>query len=293
MNEEAINEINTTDENCSGSCATCGSTSCSEKQAPTPRYARCIVALASGKGGTGKSVMACLLAGELRQLGCTVGILDADLACPAIPMLMGSEALADSDESHVFPVTAANGVRYISMGNIYDKPESPLLWYGKDQAGGAQYFYTDVQWEDPDVLIVDMPSGFGDIPLQLYTVIPFDAAVLVGTPDPVCDRMLKKTRALLQMVYVPVMGVIENRVPDAQTAAEHAEAVGARLLAAFPEDEPLARAAAAGALYGRSAAGLRPLAGALKEIAQRSGALNEAASAAATDVGQRTAEPAQ
>ena len=255
-------------EDCTGSCSTC-SANCSGKSEPTPRYAKCILAVASGKGGTGKSTMACLLAGQLRQVGKKVGILDADLACPSINMLLGNETLADSDDKRVFPVTAENGVEFISMGNVYDKPESPLLWYGKDQASGALYFYTDVAWEGLDVLIVDMPSGFGDIPLQLYTTIPFDAAVLVGTPDAVCDRMLKKTKSLLQMVYIPILGVIENRVPDAQAAQAHAEAVDARLLAAFPEDAPLARAGAEGKLTQRKAEGLNPLAAAICELAEK------------------------
>ena len=265
-----IQRVDQTAESCVGDCASC-SASCSGGQ-PTPRYAKCIVAVASGKGGTGKSVVTCLLATELRRLGRNVGILDADLACPAIGMLYGNETPADSDDKKVFPVTAANGVQFISMGNVYDKPESPLLWYGKDQGSGALYFYTDVEWKDLDVLLVDMPSGFGDIPLQLYTTIPFDTSILVGTPDAVCDRMLLKTKALLNMVYIPPLGVIENRVPDADTAKAHAEAVGLRLLAAFPEDAPLAKAADEGALTARKAPGLALLAQAICELADRQNA---------------------
>ncbi len=251
---------------CTGDCASCGA-SCKEGK-PTPRHAKCIVAVASGKGGTGKSVMTCLLAGELRRLGCSVGIMDADLACPAIGLLHGNESPADSDDKLVFPVSAENGVQYISMANIYDKPESPLLWYGKDQAGGAMYFYTDVDWQDPDVLLVDMPSGFGDIPLQLYTGIPFDAAILVGTPDSLCDRMLKKTKNLLTMVYIPVLGVIENKTGDAESAQQHAKNCDLRLLAAFPTDGPLALAAEQGQLASRRAPGLTALARILSDMAE-------------------------
>lgn len=243
---------------CSGNCSSCGS-DCDSRV--TPRMAKKIIAIYSGKGGTGKSVITALLAGELARLGKRTAILDGDMAGPTIHLLYGKEDPAGSDDKLVFTVPAGNGVEFISMGNIYDKPDQPLLWYGKDMAAGLQYFYTDVKWEYPDVMLVDMPSGIGDVPLQGYTVIPFDLAICVSTPCNLSDYMARKTTNLLKMVMIPPLGVVENMITEeSQSAEEHAQALDLPLLAQVAYDPMLALAADFGKIAEVQAPALRPLA---------------------------------
>ncbi len=227
---------------CSGNCSGCSSDcgSCGENTDLTPRLAKKIFAVFSGKGGTGKSTVTVLLASALAKRGLKVGILDADLAGPSIPHMLGRTDLADSDSERVFTISCGNGIEYISMAAVQDDPEKPLLWYGKDQAVGALYFYSEVKWSaDLDVLLVDMPSGIGDIPLQIYTIIPFDGSILVAEPTQLCDLVSKKSVNLSEMVFIRVLGVIENRITDFDDAKAHAEVLGLPLVAALPYDPML------------------------------------------------------
>ncbi len=244
---------------CSGNCSSCSS-DCGDSKV-TPRKAKKIIAVYSGKGGTGKSVITALLAGELTRMGKRVAILDGDLTGPTIHLLYDKQDPAGSDDKLVFPVPAGNGVEFSSMGNIYEKTDQPLLWYGKDLAAGILYFYTDVKWDDPDILLVDMPTGIGDVPLQAYTVIPFDGAVCVSTPSNISDYMARKTTNLLRMVMIPVLGVVENMVMEtSQDVPEHAKALDLPLLAQVEYDPMLALAADFGKLAEVQAPALTPVA---------------------------------
>lgn len=228
---------------CSGNCSGCSS-DCSgcggEESDLTPRLAKKIFAVFSGKGGTGKSTVTVLLAAALAKRGLKVGILEADLTGPSVAHLLGSSKLAESDNERVYTVKCENGIEYISMAAVQDDPEKPLLWYGKDQAVGALYFYSEVKWSDDlDIMLVDMPSGIGDIPLQIYTIIPFDGSILVAEPTKLCDFVSKKSVNLSEMVFIRVLGVIENRITDFDDAKAHAEVLGLPMVAALPFDPML------------------------------------------------------
>jgi Mrp family chromosome partitioning ATPase len=227
---------------CSGNCSGCTSDCANNENSDlTPRKAKKIYAVFSGKGGAGKSTMTCLLASALAKRGLKVGILDADLTGPSVSHLMGKADLADSDNERVFTVKADNGVEFISMAAVQDGAEKPLLWYGKDLAVGALYFYSEVKWSDDlDVMLVDMPTGIGDVPLQIYTIIPFDGAICVATPSRLCDFVAKKSIALSEMVYIHVLGVIENMASDEEDAKAHAEELGVPMVACVPFDPMLA-----------------------------------------------------
>lgn len=230
---------------CGGKCDSCSS-KCSEQQddQKTPKKARRIVAVFSGKGGTGKSVTTCLLADKLQKMGKKVAVLDADLANPSIHYLYGKVEPCGADGQNLLPMTADSGVQFISMGNVEKDAGQPLLSYGKDIAEGALYFYLNVKWaEDLDFMLVDMPSGIGDVPLQIGTIIPFDGAVCVSNPSDLCDFLVKKSVGLMKMIMIPVVGVVENKAYLAAEGgeillgtdpAEHAEAIGAPLAAVVP-----------------------------------------------------------
>lgn len=229
---------------CSGNCAGCSSDcgSCGQEDPNlTPRLAKKIYAVFSGKGGTGKSTVTALLACQLAARGLKVGILDADLTGPSIPHLLGKNELAQSDDERVYTIKCENGVEYISMAAVQDEAKKPLLWYGKDLAVGALYFYSEVKWSDDlDVMLVDMPSGIGDIPLQIYTIIPFDGSILVAEPTQLCDFVSRKSAVLSEMVYIHILGVVENKVTDVEDAKAHAEAIELPMVAAIPYDPMLA-----------------------------------------------------
>ena len=230
---------------CDGKCGTCSS-DCDSRQEDqkTPKKAARIVAVFSGKGGTGKSVMTCLLADKLQRMGKRVAVLDADLENPSVHYLYGNLQHCQTEGDKVLPLTADSGVVFISQGNVERDPGQPLLQYGQDIAVGALNFYLNVKWpENLDFMLIDMPSGIGDVPLQIGTIIPFDGAVCVSNPSDLSDYLVKKSVGLMKMIMIPVLGVIENRTclqTEAGTIllgtdpAEHAQAINVPLLASVP-----------------------------------------------------------
>lgn len=229
---------------CGGNCSSCSSQCDGADSDKTPKKATRIVAIFSGKGGTGKSVMTCLLADALQRMGKKVAVLDADLENPSVHYLYGKIESCRSDGKNLLPLKAESGVEFISMGNVEEKPDQPLLSYGKDIAVGALYLYTNVKWsEDLDFMLIDMPSGIGDVPLQIGTIIPFDGSVLVANPSDLCNFLATKSVNLMKMIMIPVVGVIENKthlntgdgtVLLGTDPADHAKALGLNLLAAVP-----------------------------------------------------------
>jgi Mrp family chromosome partitioning ATPase len=230
---------------CGGNCSSCSS-KCDQEKADqkTPKKAARIVAVFSGKGGTGKSVMTCLLADGLQKMGKKVAVLDADLENPSIHYLYGKAEPCNADGQNLLPMKADSGVEFISMGNVEKDATQPLLSYGKDIAEGALYFYLNVKWsEDLDFMLIDMPSGIGDVPLQIGTIIPFDGAVCVANPSDLCDMLTTKSVNLMKLIMIPVLGVVENKTSiDLENGSillgtepeEHAKALKLPLLASVP-----------------------------------------------------------
>lgn len=230
---------------CGGNCSSCAS-KCDQEQTDekTPKKAARIVMIFSGKGGTGKSVITCLLADKLQKMGKKVAVLDADLENPSIHYLYGKPQPAAEEGEQLLPLKADSGVEFISMGNVEKDPSQPLLSYGKDIAEGALYYYLNVKWsKDLDFMLVDMPSGVGDVPLQIGTIIPFDGAVCVSNPSDLCDFLSLKSVNLMRMIMIPVLGVIENKtilqledgaVRLGTEPKDHAEALDLNLLAEVP-----------------------------------------------------------
>ncbi len=230
---------------CGGNCSSCSSgCESSNSSDKTPKKAARIVAIFSGKGGTGKSVMTCLLADKLQKMGKKVAVLDADLENPSIHYLYGKVDACGSDGEKLLPLKADSGVEFVSWGNVEKDSTQPLLSYGKDIAEGALHFYMNVKWSDDlDFMLIDMPSGIGDVPLQIGTIIPFDGSVLVSNPSDLCDFLVNKSINLMKLIMIPVVGVIENKaflqledgvVMLGTDPAEHAQVLKLPLLATVP-----------------------------------------------------------
>lgn len=169
---------------------------------------RNIVAVASGKGGVGKSTVAVNLAIALAQEGARVGLLDADIYGPNIPMMMGAGRLAPPVNNRIIP-TEAHGVRLMSIGFLVP-PDQPIVWRGPMLHNALRQFLNDVDWGELDYLIVDMPPGTGDVQLSLAQSTPLSGGVIVTTPQDVALADARKGLAAFQKLDVPVLGIIEN-----------------------------------------------------------------------------------
>src|SRR5579863_9407777 len=168
-----------------------------------------LVAVASGKGGVGKTTVAVNLAIALKNLGATVGLLDADVYGPNVPLMLGSnEQPKMLDERTIVPVQAY-GVKMISMGLL--KPgDKPLVWRGPMLHSVMQQFLRSVRWGQLDYLIVDLPPGTGDVQLSLIQTVAVGGAVVVTTPSVVALADVRKAVEMFRQVNVEILGVVEN-----------------------------------------------------------------------------------
>ena len=170
---------------------------------------RRILAVASGKGGVGKSTVAVNLALALHSLGNKVGLLDADVYGPSVPLMMGTEATPRASQNKkIYPVEKY-GVSLISMGFFLDD-QSPVIWRGPIVMSIVRQFLRDVIWNDLDYLIVDLPPGTGDIVLTLTQEVPLHGGVVVTTPQDVALLDVQRGIGMFKQVNVPILGVIEN-----------------------------------------------------------------------------------
>ena len=167
------------------------------------------IAVASGKGGVGKSTVAANLAVALQRSGATVGMLDADIYGPSQQLMMGCrDKPRVNAEEKIVPVDG-NGVKVMSLGFLMD-PDQPVIWRGPMVMKALQQFIEDVEWGELDYLIVDLPPGTGDAQLTMTQEVPLDGAVIVTTPQDVALIDARKGLAMFRKVSVPVLGIIEN-----------------------------------------------------------------------------------
>lgn len=168
-----------------------------------------IIAVASGKGGVGKSTTAANLALALRALGHSVGLLDADIYGPSMPRMMGIQGRPDSPDGKVLTPMRAFGLSVMSMGFLVDE-ETPMIWRGPMVQSALTQMLRDVAWGELDVLVVDMPPGTGDAQLTMAQQVPLAGAVIVSTPQDIALLDARKGLNMFRKVDVPVLGIIEN-----------------------------------------------------------------------------------
>ena len=250
---------------CSHNCSTCGE-NCSERQDLTAplnpgSHIQRVIAVMSGKGGVGKSLVTSTLASAAAKLGKKVGILDADITGPSIPKAFGLHDRAVGDDAGIYPVPAPGGIKVMSLNLLTPDETDPVVWRGPVIAGAVKQFWTDVVWGELDYLFVDMPPGTGDVPLTVFQSLPVDGIIMVTSPQDLVSMIVTKAVKMAHMMSVPVLGVIENysyfKCPDC--GKEHkifgeshldevAKATNLNVLARLPMDPAFAAAADNGTL---------------------------------------------
>jgi ATP-binding protein involved in chromosome partitioning len=175
-----------------------------------PKVVKNVIAVASGKGGVGKSTTSINLAAALTQEGARVGILDADVYGPSLPTLLGTKNVqpGSPDNKNIFPVIS-NGIQTMSIGYLVDE-DSATIWRGPMASRAFQQLYNETLWDELDYLIVDMPPGTGDIQLTLAQNMPVTAAVIVTTPQDLALADAIKGIAMFNKVHINVLGIVEN-----------------------------------------------------------------------------------
>lgn len=236
-----------------------------------------VIAVMSGKGGVGKSLVTELLAVAASRRGLKTAILDADVTGPSIPTAFGlaERAVADG-EGGILPCRTQGGIGVMSLNLLVDDPKSPVVWRGPVIAGAVKQFWSEVVWGDVDVMFVDMPPGTGDVPLTVFQSLPVAGAVVVTSPQDLVQLVVEKAVRMADMMKVPVLGLVENmssfKCPDCgkvhevfgpSKAAEMAAAHGIGAVASVPIDPALAAAVDAGTVELADVSFMKPILDAL------------------------------
>ncbi len=204
-------------ENCNHDCGSCGQ-DCADRtaesflaQANPGSHIKKVIGVVSGKGGVGKSLVTSILASAMKRKGKNVGILDADITGPSIPMMFGvdGQEIIGTDNGF-FPALSRGGIEVMSVNLVLDDPSAPVIWRGPIIAGTVKQFWTDIVWGDLDVLFVDMPPGTGDVPLTVFQSLPVDGIVVVTSPQELVSMIVGKAVKMAEMMNIPVLGLVEN-----------------------------------------------------------------------------------
>lgn len=213
-----------------------------------------IIAIMSGKGGVGKSVVASLLAASFAREGKQAGILDADITGPSVPKMFGLTARPSGNETGILPITSRSGIEIMSMNLLLPNEDEAVIWRGPLMSRAITQFWEEVLWGKLDVLIIDLPPGTGDAPLTVLQAIPITGVIDVFTPQELTEMIVKKAVRMAHKMNARVLGVVENMsylvLPETgkkmeifgkSKGEEMAKASGAPLLGKLPIDPELAK----------------------------------------------------
>lgn len=202
--------------NCSHNCSSCSQSDCKDRnqfeiKAKDGVSFKKTIAVMSGKGGVGKSLITSLLAVESKKRGLEVAVLDADITGPSIPKTFGVDHLrAQGSDEGLYPVYSNGGVKIMSINLLLEEPSMPVVWRGPVISGVVKQFYTDVLWGENDIMFIDMPPGTGDVPLTVFQSLKVDGIIVVTTPQDLVSMIVEKSVKMANMMNVPVLGVVEN-----------------------------------------------------------------------------------
>lgn len=202
---------------CTHDCSSCGS-SCGERTEPqsllqplnsASRVGK-VIAVVSGKGGVGKSMVTSSLAVMMQRRGFSTAILDADVTGPSIPKIFGVTGRAQGTELGIDPRLTSKGTEIMSVNLLLEHTDDPVVWRGPVIAGTVKQFWSDVVWGAVDYMFVDMPPGTGDVPLTVFQSLPVDGIVIVTSPQDLVSMIVKKACKMAKLMNIPVVGIVEN-----------------------------------------------------------------------------------
>ena len=216
-----------------------------------------VVAVVSGKGGVGKSMVSGMLANTSVKHGYFTGLLDADVTGPSIGRMFGINQMAYGDEEgNIYPAVTERELKVISANMLLEDEEKAVMWRGIMINNAVKDFYGKVLWGDLDVLFIDMPPGTGDVPLTVYQSLPIDGIVMVTTPQDLVGMIVAKAIDMANKMNIPILGIIENMsymecdqcnhkiYPFGQgQVSEYAEKHNLEVLASLPIDPKITAAA--------------------------------------------------
>ena len=201
-------------ENCTHDCSTCSADCASRVPSKEPcnkySHVKKVIAVASGKGGVGKSLVTSMLAVQTAKRGHKTAVLDADITGPSIPKSFGLHGLCDGSDKGINPFVTKNGIEVMSVNLLLKDERSPLVWRGPILAGTVKQFWTDVAWGDVDYMYVDMPPGTGDVPLTVFQSVPVDGIIIVSSPQDLVSLIVSKAVNMARMMNIPIIGLVEN-----------------------------------------------------------------------------------
>ena len=252
-------------EECTHNCDTC-TANCSSRENAIQKEplnenssVKKVIAVVSGKGGVGKSLVTGLLATMAQRMDYKTAILDADVTGPSIPKMFKFRTSADGDETALIPAETATGIEVMSVNLLLENETDPVIWRGPVIAGTVKQFWTDVNWGSNDIMFIDMPPGTGDVPLTVFQSIPVDGIIIVTSPQELVGMVVQKAVKMAEMMKIPVLGIVENmsyiECPDCgkkiypygqSRLAEAASLAGTENTASLPIDPKLAEACDSG-----------------------------------------------
>ena len=253
-------------EACTHDCGNCSS-DCGERTAPQSlnnannKGVKKVIAVVSGKGGVGKSLVTSMLAVSAAKKGLKTAILDADITGPSIPKSFGVHEKATCDEAGtvMYPPVTKSGIKLMSLNLLVENETDPVIWRGPVIASAVKQFWEEVDWGDVDCMFVDCPPGTGDVPLTIFQSLPVDGIIVVTSPQDLVSMIVGKAVKMAKMMNIPVLGIVENysylACPDCGKhisvfGESHIDEVAAHyelpVLAKLPIDPKLAAAVDAG-----------------------------------------------
>ncbi len=202
---------------CNHDCGSCGS-SCAERTEPQSLLKPLnphssvgkVIAVVSGKGGVGKSMVASLLAVTMARRGHKTAILDADITGPSIPAAFNRHQACYQSDYGIEPAVTNTGIEVMSINLMLEDETAPVLWRGPIIGGVVSQFWTDVHWNDVDYMFVDMPPGTGDVALTVFQSLPVDGVVVVASPQELVGMIVEKAVNMADMMHKNVIGLVEN-----------------------------------------------------------------------------------
>ena len=200
---------------CGEGCSSCSSCGGNEQQSLLVEQnvfsnIKKVIAVVSGKGGVGKSLVTSLMSVAMHQKGKKVAVLDADITGPSIPKMFGKKDMAKATEAGILPVESQTGIELMSVNFLLEDETMPVLWRGPVISGVVTQFWQDVMWGDIDYMFVDMPPGTGDVALTVFQSLPIDGIIVVTSPQELVGMIVEKAVNMANMMNVPILGLVEN-----------------------------------------------------------------------------------